>query len=114
MKLFHIIICLGVVALLVWLNHIYVPTGGALYGGLSWLGWASIMFVGVGIGFLVIVNDSTRAFGFFRRRDQEAAPSTNIRTLTSAELAELGLDKYRGPSYPYPVIFPERCIGCQA
>jgi thioredoxin reductase len=72
------------------------------------------LFVGVGIGFLVIVNDSTRAFGFFRRRDEKGAPPTNIRTLNSAELAELGIDKYRGPSYPHPVIFPERCIGCQA
>src|SRR4029434_975725 len=56
----------------------------------------------------------TRAFGFFRSRDEKAAPPVNIRTLTSAELTELGLDKYRGPSYPHPIIFPERCIGCQS
>ena len=37
-----------------------------------------------------------------------------VRVLTKPELTELGLDKYRGPSYPHPIIFPERCIGCQA
>ena len=114
MKPFHIIICLALIGLLVWLNRAFVPTDAAVYGGLSWIGWASIVFVGFGIGFFVTFNDSTRAFGFFRSRDERAAPPVNIRTLTTAELNELGLDKYRGPSYPHPVIFPERCIGCQA
>lgn len=114
MKIFHIIVCLGVVGLLIWLNRAFVPADAAAFGGLSWMGWASIGLVGVGIGFFVIVNDSTRAFGFFKERDEQAAPPTNIRTLTAPELKELGLDKYRGPAYPHPVIFPERCIGCQA
>lgn len=114
MKLLHIIVCLAFVALLIWLNQTYVPENAMAFGGLSWIGWASILFVGFLIGFLVIVNDSARAFGFFRSRDKEAAPQVKIRTLDTAELAELGLDKYRGPSYPHPVIFPDRCIGCQA
>jgi len=114
MKFFHLIICIALIGLLIWLNHMFAPADTAVYGGLSWIGWATILFAGVGIGFLVIVNDSARAFGFFRKRDENAAPPTNIRTLSSAELSELGLDKYRGPSYPHPIIFPERCIGCQA
>ena len=114
MKPFHIIVCLAVIGLLIWLNQSFVPANAAVYGGLSWIGWASIVFVGFGIGFLVIFNDSTRSFGFFKARDKKAAPPTNIRTLSSAELKELGLDKYRGPTYPHPVIFAERCIGCQA
>ena len=114
MKLFHIIICLVLIGFLIWLNQAFVPADTASYGGLSWIGWASIVFFGFGIGFLVIFNDSTRAFGFFKARDEKAAPPTNIRTLSKIELTELGLDKYRGPSYPHPVIFPERCIGCQA
>ena len=114
MKFFHLFVCLALIGLLVWLNQAFVPADAPSFGGLSFFGWASIAFVGIGVGFLVIFNDSTRAFGFFKARDERAAPQTNIRTLSKTELAELGIDKYRGPSYPHPVIFPERCIGCQA
>lgn len=114
MKAFHIIISLAVVGLLIWLNQEVNSAGAAVYGGLSWIGWTSIVLAGLVIGFMVIVNDSARAFGFFRAHDEKAAPPANVRTLDSAELRELGLDKYRGPAYPHPVIFPERCIGCQA
>ena len=114
MKIFHLFVSLGLVGFLIWLNREFIPADAAVYGGMSWIGWASIAFLGFGIGFLVIFNDSTRAFGFFKDRDEKAAAAANIRTLSTAELAELGFDKYRGPSYPHPVIFPERCIGCQA
>src|SRR5476651_330100 len=114
MKVFHIIICLLMIALLIWLNHAFVRADVVAYGGLTWISWASIVFVGFGIGFLVIFNDSARAFGFFRKRDEKAVPPRHVRTLDSAELAELGLENYDGPKYPNPVIFPNRCIGCQA
>jgi thioredoxin reductase/NAD-dependent dihydropyrimidine dehydrogenase PreA subunit len=70
--------------------------------------------VGFAIAAFVIFNDSARAFGFFRGRDIKAAETPPVRVLDAAELAELGLRKYRGPEYPHPVIFPDRCIGCQA
>ena len=114
MKAFHIIICIALIGLLVWLNRAFVPADAAAFGGLSWIGWVSLPVVGLLIGLFVVFNDSARAFGFFRARDEKAAPPTRIRTLDAAELAELGLDKYRGPVYPHPVIFAERCIGCQA
>ncbi|MEO6051476.1 MAG: NAD(P)-binding domain-containing protein [Pyrinomonadaceae bacterium] len=114
MKPSHLIICLAVIGMLIWLNQSPVTAGFAVYGGMSWIGWATILFVGFGIGFLVIFNDSARAFGFFRSRDKKAEPPANVRTLSRTELKELGLDIYRGLSYPHPVIFPERCIGCQA
>ncbi len=114
MKFFHLFICVVLIGILTWLNQTVVPADAVRYGGLSWIGWASIALVGLGVGLLFIFNDSSRAFGFFKARDERAAPATNIRTLSKAELTELGLDKYRGPSYPHPVIFPERCIGCQA
>src|SRR5438034_260723 len=104
MRPFQIILCLVVIGLLIGLNVVFVPAGAAKIGGLSWIGWASILFVGAAIGFLVIVNDSTRAYGFFRSRDEKAAPPVNIRTLTESELSELEIDKYRGPTYPHPVI----------
>ncbi len=114
MKAIHIIISLFVLTFLIWLNQASAGFGSAMYGGLTWIGWLSIAAVVSGLGFLVLVGDSARAFGFFGSRDQKASPPPNIRTLTGSELKELGLDKYRGPVYPHPVIFPERCIGCQA
>ena len=114
MKLVHIILCVLLAVLLVWLNRAFVPDDTGMVGGLTWVGWVSIAMVVLVIGFIVIFNDSTRAFGFFRARDEQAAAPVNVRTLTSSELAELKIDKYRGPAYPHPVIFAERCIGCQA
>lgn len=114
MRPFQIIACLTVISLLIWLNQAVVPENVTRYGGLTLIGWASLLLVGVASGLFVIVSDSARAFGFFRTRDEIAVPPTLIRTLEQSELKELGLEKYRGPSYPHPVIFPERCIGCQA
>lgn len=114
MRFFHILICLGLLALLVWINQTMVNDQTITYGGLSWIGWVSILAVGLVIGAMAIVNDSTRAFGFFSRSSDKAALANVVRTLSLTELGELGVTKYRGPSYPHPVIFPERCIGCQA
>lgn len=115
MRFFHIIICLAFAGLLITLNRVLVPEDAIVYGGLSWVGWLSILMFIFLIGFVVMFNDSARAFGFFRARDEQAEPPANIRTLTDKELTELDPDKkYTGPSYPHPVIFPERCIGCQA
>lgn len=114
MRALHIIACLALIGLLIWLNRAYTPEDAVAYGGLAWLGWASILGVTLVIGFIALVNDSTRAFRFFKKRGKKIASLTQVRHLDKRELAELGLDKYRGPSYPHPVIFPERCIGCQA
>lgn len=114
MRAFHIIACLALIAMLIWLNRAYTPGDALAYGGLTWLGWASIVAGLVAVGFFALVSDWTRALRFFRNRSKTIAPPTHVRTLDSKELAELKLDKYRGPSYPHPVIFPERCIGCQA
>jgi thioredoxin reductase/ferredoxin-like protein FixX len=114
MKFIHLLICLAFIGLLIWLNQAFVSDDTAAFGGLSWIGWASILTIAFFIGFVVVFNDSTRAFGFFRSKDVRGAAPVKVRTLSNAELAELKLDKYRGPSYPHPVIFTERCIGCQA
>ncbi len=114
MKLFHIIICLALLGVLLWINQELVTEHTITYGGLSWIGWVSILAIGLLIGFITVFNDSTRAIGFFKSRGEHAGASSSVRTLSSAELKELGLDKYRGPAYPHPVIFAERCIGCQA
>lgn len=113
MRAFHIFICFVLLALLVWINLGASAASRPTYGGLTIIGWASIALVSVVVGFIVIAKDAARAFGFFGKSD-EAQSRPSIRVLTSDELRELGLDKYRGPDYPHPVIFPERCIGCQA
>jgi thioredoxin reductase len=110
MKPFHIIVCIALLILLAWL----VPGNTATLGGLSWIGWLSLTAVIFLVGFIVLVNDSARAAGFFKKRTEQMASAAKIRVLSPDELAELKLDKYRGPAYPHPVIFPERCIGCQA
>jgi thioredoxin reductase/Pyruvate/2-oxoacid:ferredoxin oxidoreductase delta subunit len=114
MRAFHIFLCLSLAALLIWLNRAFVPDDVGMIGGLTWVGWLSIAMVTVVVGFIVLLNDSSRALGFFRTRDEKVVTGSAIRTLSTTELAELKIDKYRGPSYPHPVIFPERCIGCQA
>lgn len=114
MRVFHIVACLGLIGVLIWLNRAYTPADAVAYGGLTWLGWLSVLTATFVVGFVALVNDSTRAFGFFRKRDKTTDALVHVRVLDQRELAELGLDKYRGPAYPHPVIFPERCIGCQA
>jgi thioredoxin reductase len=114
MKLVQLTICLALLAVLIFLNQFFGADEKTVYGGLSWLGWTSMFVVLIGIGFVVILNDSARAFGFFSRKDSKAAELAPVRKLSQDELEELGIRKYRGPEFPHPVIFTERCIGCQA
>ena len=108
MKPLHIIVCLAVAVMLILMSR--AGTGSPTYGGLAWTGWASLITIALVASVAFVVSAPGR--GLLRRRRRDAAET--IRTLTKAELSELGLDKYRGPAYPHPVIFPDRCIGCQA
>jgi thioredoxin reductase len=114
MRWLSLVVCLGLTGLLIWLNRSFVPVDAHLLGGLSIIGWLSIAGMAVVIGLFVAFSDSARAYGFFARDDLKGETGAPVRVLTKPELTELGLDKYRGPSYPHPIIFPERCIGCQA
>lgn len=100
--------------MLIWMSQAGVGGYTATYGGLSWLGWASVTTIVLVAGIVLVFNDTARAYSFFGRRGRRLPKTDPVRTLTQAELAELDLDKYRGPVYPHPVIFPNRCIGCQA
>jgi len=114
MKPLHLIACLVVIGLLIWVNESVVPDAATRFGGLSALGWASLLLVGVISGLFFIFSDTARGFGLFRSSGTKTVPPAQIRILDQSELRELGINKYRGPAYPHPVIFPERCIGCQA
>ena len=114
MKLRHLFICIIAIIALVGLNRTFADDALPKYGGLSLIGWLSIALAIGAIGFVVILNDSLRALRFFRPGTKLGAEFLPVRTLDRAELDELKLTKYRGPEYPHPVIFPDRCIGCQA
>jgi thioredoxin reductase/ferredoxin-like protein FixX len=113
MKIAQLLICVALFALLIWFNRVY-GGDGSTYGGLTWAGWAS-MFIVLGlVGLVVMLGDVARSVRFFKRSETDEAGDKAVRELTAAELDELNLEKYRGPDYPHPVIFPDRCIGCQA
>jgi len=108
MKPLHIIVCLALAVMLILISR--TEAGAPMYGALSWTGWATLVTVAFVSAVAFVVSAPGRAF-LGRRRSGGAE---KVRTLTKAELSELGLEKYRGPAYPHPVIFPDRCIGCQA
>ena len=114
MKIAQLLICASLFAVLIWFNWVAGGETRTTYGGLSWAGWASMLIVLVGVGLVVMLGDITRAIRFFKRDDADEGGGVKVRELTAAELDELHLEKYRGPEYPHPVIFPDRCIGCQA
>ncbi len=114
MRAFHIFVCLALLGALIWINQTFVTDQTPAFGGLSWVGWVSILGITLVVGFVAIFNDTARAFSFFKGHESNAKAQPSVRVLSPAELKELGVDKYRGPSYPHPIIFPERCIGCQA
>lgn len=112
MKKSQIIISVVLLILLVAVNQ-YPLTSTDKFGGLSVFGWASIGIFLFGVGLFVAASDIARTFRFLTRREAVNLPPP-VRVLTPEELTELGIRKYRGPDYPHPVIFTERCIGCHA
>lgn len=115
MKIAQLLICAGLFAILIWFNRLYGDGTATTYGGLSLAGWISMLVAMAGVGLVFLLGDMVRAFRFFDRNYMdEGAGLKPVRELTAPELDELHLEKYRGPEYPHPVIFPDRCIGCQA
>ncbi len=114
MRFTQLIISLILMTVLVWLNQNFGADAKTVYGGLTWLGWTSMFLVVFGVGLVVMLNDSARAYAFFYRRNAEDLKLKPVRKLTTDELAELEIKKYRGPEFPHPVIFTDRCIGCHA
>lgn len=112
MKTSQILISVVLLALLVAVNQ-FPTASGEKFGGLSYIGWASIGIFIIGVGFVVAAKDLARTFRFLTRKDAKILPPP-VRVLSPDELEELEIRKYRGPDYPHPVIFTERCIGCHA
>jgi thioredoxin reductase/ferredoxin-like protein FixX len=114
MKRFQLIVCLFLLAGLILVNQRFEPEDSVLYGGLTWLGWAGVFLFLLGIAFVIAAEDFIENLIFFFRGKVDAKAVQKPRELSPEELAELGLKKYHGPDFPHPVIFTERCIGCQA
>jgi thioredoxin reductase/ferredoxin-like protein FixX len=113
MKRSQIIFSILILALLIGVSRLYAAGTGGKFGGLSVLGWALLALFLVGVGFVVAAADSIRSFRFLTEKDAVVIPPP-VRVLSTEELAELQITKYKGPDYPHPVIFPDRCIGCHA
>lgn len=113
MKTPQIIISVLLLILLIGFNQIPSISAGERFGGLTYVGWASIAVFLVGVGLVVAISDSARTFLFLTRKTAKILPAP-VRLLTPDELHELKIKKYKGPDYPHPVIFADRCIGCDA
>ncbi len=112
MKFSQIIISVFLLAMLIAVNQL--PFGFSNnFGGLSYIGWTSIAFFIVMIGFVVAAKDLARTFRFLTRKDAGILPAP-VRVLSPAELEELKIKRYKGPEYPHPIIFTDRCIGCHS
>jgi thioredoxin reductase (NADPH) len=114
MRKSQIIIIVALLAMLVLVNLL---TGGNdigrhYLGGVPWYGWSGVglALAFVGIGFAM--RDSLRTRHFIAAPPPELVAKASGEALVSqADLERIDPD---GPSYPHPVIFPERCIGCHA
>lgn len=84
-------------------------------GGLTWYGWAGAcaFFVVAAVSFALV--DAARARSLIEASGNRRVEDEELNTQISKEdLALIRQMEPTGPDYPYPVIFPDRCIGCHA
>jgi thioredoxin reductase/ferredoxin-like protein FixX len=112
MRKSQLLIIIGLMTMLLWINLVSEDKSKEYFGGLPWYGWAGISFFIVIAGFWFAWRDAIRE----RRLLEEpvaaqADAAKQASTISEADLKRLDPNR---PSYPHPVIFPERCIGCHA
>ncbi len=115
MKKSQLLIIVALLVLLLAINQFSSDTdiSKSYFGGLPWYGWVgvSLFLVIVGIGFAL--RDAARARRLLEEPiavKEEVDDASRIK-VSLEDLARIDPD---GPSYPHPVVFPERCIGCHA
>lgn len=112
MKKSQLLIILGLMTMLLWINVISEDRSKSYFGGLPWYGWAGISAFLAIAGLWFAVRDAERARRLLENPVVPKADNNEQTSLLTEEQLEL-YDK-NGPEYPHPVIVPERCIGCHA
>jgi thioredoxin reductase len=84
-----------------------------LYGGLPWYGWTALICLIAFASTLWMWSDTWRERRMIEQPAAAPDTSTQIAPPRITEQDRARLDP-SGADYPYPVIFPERCIGCYA
>ena len=115
MKKSQLLIIVALLVLLLAINQFSSDTdvSKSYFGGLPWYGWAgvSLFLILVGIGFAL--RDAARARRLLEEPIAVKEEEDDARRI-KVSLEDLARIDPDGPSYPHPVIFPERCIGCHA
>ena len=84
-------------------------------GGLSWFGWTGVFILLLVATILFALIDAARARGLLAASRNKKTKTEELNTqITKEDLALIRQMEPHGPDYPYPVIFPDRCIGCHA
>ncbi len=112
MRKSQLLFIITLLATLLGINLISEDISKSYFGGLPWYGWAGVSVFLAIAGFWFAIRDAERAR---RLLEEPVAPpqaaSDQVSLISKEDLERLAPD---APDYPYPVIFPERCIGCHA
>lgn len=107
------------ISLLLLLLAICLLSGGNVtgnqLGGLHWYGWAGIFVCLILAGASFALVDAVRTRSLLAAHAFKRFEAEELNTQISKQDLEL-IRKMEpdGPDFPYPVIFPDRCIGCHA
>lgn len=84
-------------------------------GGLGWYGWVGVFAFIVCSGAVFVWVDAARARSLIEEAGNLRVDAEELNTqITKEDLELIRQMEPNGPDYPYPVIFPDRCIGCHA
>lgn len=85
------------------------------FGGLTWYGWVGVFAFLLIAGALFAILDAVRVRKAIEASSNKRVEAEVLNTqITKEDLALIRKMEPAGPAYPYPVIFPDRCIGCHA
>lgn len=117
MRKFFILLTICLLLVLLGINllsHGNDPTANR-FGGLTWYGWVFVLAVLVIAAASFVLVEAARARSLIDASGNKRVEADVLNTQITKEDLELIREmEPNGPDYPYPVIFPDRCIGCHA